>query len=475
MMSKIKNFFSKLLHHSERKRIREFKPVYEKYFAQLPKSMETGFNFCDRRFRDILFRIDNNQTNPSYSAYHQKIDIEAYISKVARRQVAKKDGDKIRVVFLFQEASYWSSMKSVYETLKNDDRFEVFVVAIPVLTVPDLNKLELKPQQIQFLEENNIEYIDGRCANDSFFDIYTLKPDYVFVQIHFDRQRVLEYKTNVMGLYTKVCLIPHAFLLSASDNKELIYQQGYFRIFVPNEYHAKELFSVTHRSDNIEITGYPRFDLYAEHLEDSPLWKISKEENPKIKRIIWSPHWWAYGHNKSLADGVLNLWEYFYKYVQTHSDVELIVKPHPNLFNGLIQSGYISQNKADDMISAANNLPNASVYTGGNYIDLFKTADLLVNNSISFLAEWLPSGKPMIFIETERKFELNEMAKKILDVYYHASSISALDRTIDDVLNKQNDEMKPSRLALIEELNLKPQNAAKKIKQSLIKHVNDAY
>lgn len=150
----------------------------------------------------------------------------AYIAKVTRGQMQKRDNDKIRVVFLFQEASYWPSVKSLYENLKNDDRFEVFVVAIPVLIVPDLKKLELKPQHIQFLEENNIEYIDGRCANGSFFDIYTLKPDYVFVQIHFDWQRVLEYKTCVMRLYTKICLIPHAFLLSSSDNKELCYQSA---------------------------------------------------------------------------------------------------------------------------------------------------------------------------------------------------------------------------------------------------------
>lgn len=466
---KKKSLFYKILRFPGKLQVRWYKRVYSTYFSQIPKSMEIGFNFCDRRFRDVLYRIENGLTSFVYPSYHKKIEMEAYIAKVSRGYLSK-DNEKIRVVFLFQEASYWPSVQSLYENLKNDDRFEVFVVAIPVLTPPDLNKLELKPHQIQFLEENHIEYIDARCANDSMFDIYNLKPDYVFVQIHFDRQRVLEYKTNVMQLYTKVCLIPHAFLLSASDDKELIYQQSYFRIFVPNEYHAKQLSSVIYRSDNIEITGYPRFDLYADKLKDSPLWKISKDENPNIKRIIWSPHWWAYGHSKQLADSVLNLWDYFYNYAQTHNDVELIIKPHPNLFNGLVQSKYISQSKAETMISAINDLPNASVYTGGNYIDLFKTADLIVNNSISFLAEWLPSEKPMIFFDTERKFELNEMAEAILDVYYHAFSISELDWKIDDILDGKNDEMKAKRLNLIEELNLKPANAAEKIKESLIKH-----
>ena len=477
-MSKINAFFSKVLNHSKRKKIRDFKPIFEKYFSNCSvseRNIADLISVSERNTTDILYLIKNRDVLPKYETYHRLIMQNAYIAKVSRGQVQKCNDGKIRVVFLFQEASYWPSMKSLYDALKNDESFEVFVVAIPTLSVPDLNKLELKPQQIQFLEDNRIEYIDARCANGSMFDIYNLKPDYVFVQIHFDRQRVLEYKTNVMRLYTKVCLIPHAFLLSASDNKELYYQSDYFRIFVPNEYHAKQLSSVIHRTDNIEITGYPRFDLYADRLEDSPLWKISKEENPKIKRIIWSPHWWAYGHSKSLADGVLNLWDYFYNYAKTHNDVEVIVKPHPNLFNGLTQSKYITPSKADSMIAAINSLPNASVYMGGNYIDLFKTADLIVNNSISFLAEWLPSEKPMIFFDTERKFELNEMAESILGVYYHASSISECDEKIGVLLDQKQDPMREQRQALIEKLDLKPNNAAEKIKQSLIEHVDDSY
>lgn len=459
----VKKLYSKINHLLDKKRVYDFKPIFEKYFGKQP--------FSD----DVFFLIKNVNILPQYRTYHSLVAKEAYIAKIARGQLWKRNNDKIRVVFVFQEASYWPSLKTLYDSLKKDEKFEVFVLAIPVLTIPDLQQLEIKPQNIQFLEDNNIEYIDARCANGELFDLYVLKPDYVFTQIHFDIQRVMEYKASVMRLYTKVCLIPHAFLLSSSDNKELYYQADYFRIFVPNEYHAEQLSSIIHRTDNIEITGYPRFDLYAEKLEDSPLWKISKRENHKIKRIIWSPHWWAYGHNKSLADGVLNLWEYFYNYAKTHNNIELVVKPHPNLFNGLTRSKYISQTKADSMISTINDLPNASVYTGGNYIDLFKTADLIVNNSISFLAEWLPSEKPMVFFDTERKFELNEMADRILNVYYHASSIVELNKIIEDILDKQNDELKMQRLTLIEKLDLKPANAAEKIKQSLIEHVNESY
>ena len=468
-----KSLLTKILKFPTKIRTKAFKAIYKKYFQQLPISMETGFNFCDRRFNDTIYRIDNGLTNPIYKSYHQKIYQEAYLAKCARK-IKQNSCNKIRVVFLFQEASYWASVKTLYENLKADSRFEVFVVAIPVLAVPDLNSLELQAKQIQFLEENKIEYINA-CANAAMFDIYTLKPDYVFVQIHFDRQRPLEYQTCVMRLYTKVCLVPHAFLLSASDNKELSYQQDYFKIFVPNQEHADILAGTIHNTSNIEVTGYPRFDLYSKPITDCTLWKIARKKNSHIKRIIWSPHWWAYGHSRALADNVLNIMSYFIKYLELHKDVELIIKPHPNLFNGLIGSKYLTKAQADDLITKVDAMPNASFYTGGDYIDLFRTADLIVNNSISFLAEWLPTEKPMIFIDTERKFELNETATKILEVYYHVSDIVTLDENINDILFKMQDPMKSKRLSLIKQLNLTSCNAAENIKTSLIKHKDDEY
>ena len=425
---------------------------------------------CD--IENILNR--NIKIIPTNASYHQNINIQAYIAKVSRGGHKREKNDKIRVVFLFQEPSYWPSIKTLYENLKNDKRFEVFVVAIPITYPPDLNKLELRDSVINFLKENNIDYINGITVGDNAFDIYTLKPDYVFVQIHFDIQRQLEYKTNILRLYTKVCLVPHAFLLSASDNKELIYQSDYFRIFVPNEFHAKTLAGVLHHDDNIEVTGYPRFDLYQDEIKDSNLWKISKQHNPNIKRIIWSPHWWAYGHSQKLADGVLGLYNYFYKMVKNNPDIELVIKPHPNLFNGLVASGYITNEQKEKLFNDIKSLPNAQIYTGGNYIDLFKTADLIVNNSISFLIEWLPSKKPMIFFDTERKFELNEIAEQIMKVYYHADTIDKLNKTINSLLNS-DDTMKKQRLDLIDKLELNQYGAAEKIKESLIKNVDTEY
>ncbi|WP_086306921.1 glycosyltransferase family protein [Campylobacter devanensis] len=453
-----KNFLEKIKNHLMKKREEFFRFVYDKYFSSPINS---------------LLKQNAYKILPNPSLYNEKAYFESYIAKVSKGLPLKKEGEKIRVVFLFQEASYWVSIKTLYEKLKADDRFEIFVIAIPVLTVPHLNVFEIKDKHIEFLKENNIDYIDGRIAGRKCFDPFYLKPDYVFTQIHFDIQRSLECKSTILGLYTKVCLVPHAFLLSASDNSELIYQQNYFRIFVPNEEHKNILKSVIHRDDNIEVTGYPRFDLYKEKIEDCPIWNISKKENPNIKRIIWSPHWWAYGSTQELADKIFEFWAYFYNLAKENKDIEVIIKPHPNLLNGIVGNGFATEEEIEFLIKELDELDNISMYAGGEYFDLFKTADLMINNSISFLAEWLPSNKPMIFIDTERKFELNEKAEKILNVYYHIDNINDLNNQINNLLFKEQDYLKEKRRLLAEEFLPTEKDAADKIIESLIKHVND--
>jgi hypothetical protein len=43
----------------------------------------------------------------------------------------QKQGGRIRVVFLGQNASVWNKLQSVYEKMEEDDRFEVSLLAIP--------------------------------------------------------------------------------------------------------------------------------------------------------------------------------------------------------------------------------------------------------------------------------------------------------------------------------------------------------
>lgn len=452
-MTRNKSFLKKIL---DKIIWKSFKPVYNHYFAPF---------------------IEQQRISSEYLISHNNLEEFTYLLKLQKFNFItgnKGVSDKITVLFIFQEASYWPSFKSLYELLKSDSRFNVFVVAIPTLQLPNLKEMILSQENIDFLNLNCIDYIDSRPFKNGarFFDPLVLHPDYTFFQLHYDYQRPFEYKTTVMSLYSKVCLIPHAFLLSEGDYSDLSNQRDFYRVFVPNKCHHDILSSVLHSDENIHITGYPRFDLYKMKSNSKCLWKMDNKTNSSIKRIIWSPHWWAYGHSQKYFDGLINIWDSLFDLLNTNPNIEIIIKPHPSLFKCVVACGYMSKEKLNEKMNAFTSLPNGSIYQGGNYIDLFKDADCIINNSISFIAEWLPSEKPMLFVESERNFSINNMAYNILSVYYKAYSPSDIIDFITDVVIKGEDPLKIQRLNLINDLSFVKELASENIKKFILNDSN---
>lgn len=64
--------------------------------------------------------------------------------------------------------------------------------------------------------------------------------------------------------------------------------------------------------------------------------------------------------------------------------------------------------------------PNARVLEEGNYLPLFDTSDAMINDSISFLGEYLYVNKPLLFL-TRQEQRFNELGKAIVDAHYQCS------------------------------------------------------
>ena len=60
------------------------------------------------------------------------------------------------------------------------------------------------------------------------------------------------------------------------------------------------------------------------------------------------------------------------------------------------KTGFMNEFEYDEYVAQWNNLPNAYLYNKGNYIELFKTSDLLITDCSSFLLEYMPTLKPII-------------------------------------------------------------------------------
>ena len=124
-----------------------------------------------------------------------------------------------------------------------------------------------------------------------------------------------------------------------------------------------------------------------------------------------------------------------------------VFKPHPNLRNALISKGIMNSiDEYEEYLDRFRRLPNASVQEEGDYLALFDTSDALINDSISFICEYMYTGKPMLFLRrAEQRF--TPLGEEIIRTQYDADGkdYEMIDRFVSDVVINNNDCKKQAR------------------------------
>ena len=144
-----------------------------------------------------------------------------------------------------------------------------------------------------------------------------------------------------------------------------------------------------------------------------------------------------------------------YEFAKVHPEISWVVKPHPKLSESAVGSGFFSSVKAfENYLQAWNDLPNAQVFTGGYYQEIFATSDGLIHDSLSFIAEYQFTHKPMIYLTREDSTEFTELGEKILDVSYRVNGkdFEGIAALVQKVIIEGNDPLKEARQKVFDEL-----------------------
>ena len=75
-----------------------------------------------------------------------------------------------------------------------------------------------------------------------------------------------------------------------------------------------------------------------------------------------------------------------------------------------------------------------------------ETSDALITDCGSFLAEYLPSKKPIMLLVNKNSIGYNEIGEKIVDSYYKAYKNDDIIDFIENVVIKENDHLEKERL-----------------------------
>lgn len=361
-------------------------------------------------------------------------------------------GQKINVVFVCHRPNVWSSLKSVYETLKTNQFFNVTIVAIPVKK--DLPKLGLNHEF--YTTEGAEEFFkDYNCINGydyekkEWLDLRKLKPDYLFFQQPYNVALNPLYNSALVSKYCKICYVAYASnfigngVLEETMPKDFMKNVSLF--FTQNEIDNRLVNSVLKTYENTFtrtfITGFPRYDDINKYkTSESSLWKFSREKNKF--RIIWTPRWCT-------NEGNCNFFEYkdtLLEYADKNKDIDFIFRPHPQAFVGLNATRELPEKEADKYKAEYEKRENTTIDYQKEYFQTFFSSDCLVTDISSIIADYFLTGNPIIYCHKKDCF--NELSRKLSEGFYWVKNKRELFETLDKIKNGY-DPLKEKRQELI--------------------------
>ena len=365
---------------------------------------------------------------------------------------------KIKVDFLFQWAPGWSNYASVLKALEEDDNFVCRLVLLPF---HHSGKVDHENAQAKaFLDARGISWIWHEDYN------YTVeKPDLVFIQNPYDFTRPARFSCRVLkDNQIKFAYIPYGLDVGEGEtNLTFQYNMDCHNfaqwIFVRSAQH-KRFYRKYCQAGNkhVYVTGHPKFDSVS-------LWQKPVEEIRKV--LLWTPHFQE-GDNKGWS--TFNLYCDTMLYIAMTYPVSLIVRPHPLFIGRLKAFGGVAVEKFSRLIEYAKASDNITLDLDASYDASFSRADALLADAGSFLLEYLPTQKPILYLTHESCLGLNKSASFIYQSYYVARN----EQDIDDFVNMLlagEDTKKVRRLAALREhFFIPPVSAAQEIRQVLLNY-----
>ena len=362
----------------------------------------------------------------------------------------------IKVDFYFQWPPGWTNFESVIDAMQANPAFDCRIVVVPYLNwkASDVNG----DVQRGILQARGLDYVG--------FESYQLEvrqPDVVFLQNPYDEARPEAFRSDYLHERgVKIAYIPYALDSGVSEETQLyqfnlLCQNLATWIFSRSERHKAE-FGIQCNAGNahVYVTGHPKFDHYQRRF------RLTNSSSPgKIKTLLWTPHFVLPGERKMYT--TFNLYCAAFLQLIKREDIHLIIRPHPLFCQWIGGASATARRLYQQLQDATQQRANVEWDSGHDYKLSFARSDALLADAGSFLFEYLPSKKPILFLTHETCYGLNRTADFIYDAYDVAWQEEDIFTFVDNIVAGR-DPMKASRERVLrEELQIEEKTAGEKI------------
>lgn len=383
-------------------------------------------------------------------------------AKILKRIKNKKS--PIKVIFLVSENQKWG-YQNLYDLLANDERFEPIILISLLKSVHqgnDKTRCNLKENYDFFKSRNmNVEYC---YKKDNYITLKKFKPDIVFYEQPWDLPH--NYLPKEISKFALTCYVPYGLGLFEYNENYSNFHKTLWRYFIDSELNKKNFIKYDKlASKNCIVTGYPKLDCYFKKINPfyNSLWKDVNK-----KKIIYAPHHSFEKDGLNLATFKKN-GLFILELAKKFSETTWIFKPHPRFKMAIIANSIFSKNEIENYYKEWEKIGN--IYTKGEYIDIFRTSDLMLTDCGSFLGEYLPTEKPIIRLINSNSAKLNNLGNIINDSLYCANSNKDLETIFKKLIHENHDEKKLKRIAAKELIINKNSSSSNIIYQHLIENI----
>lgn len=367
------------------------------------------------------------------------IDKDKYLSdkKIIEIENIKslKSKEKIKIAFVVPFLSSWIG-DELFEKFATSDYFDTYMLICSFDNgTEETSKYEI-PMIIDHCHKKKYKY-KIITEKDISWDV-TGCPDILFYTSPYLTALPPCIHLKNVPLTTLILYTGYGFYLA--DIPEMQFNMQIHNVawknFSHSLYYSKIAKNVSFiKGDNLEFSGYCKIDKLINQnykITNKELWKLDDKKHIKI---IYAPHH-SIGNALPQFGTFDKNYDFFYNYAKNHKETtSWIIKPHPVLRKTAVTEGLFKNvEEYDQYLNKWNNLENARVVTG-EYIDYFLTSDCMILDSVSFIAEYLYTKKPILFIKRDSaKFNDfgQEILKKISTI--KSNDLNGISDFIDDVI-----------------------------------------
>jgi hypothetical protein len=371
-------------------------------------------------FDGRIWKAEQNLSNKIDVHYQilEKLDVEYAERNYQQNLIPYKVNEKIRIVFLFQVASFWPSWESFYEACIDNEKFDVKLILLDDVVVETV--------QIQtartFLEINGLSFIDFADFN---IDLY--KPHIMVFQTPYDKlhRKYPNRSLNIKAKGIRIVYIPYGIEFgdtskSRNDIFNVDVVNNAWRVFTLSEKMVEEYKKYSSNYVSVKAVGSPKFDgLY--HKEKYMLPNCIDLKTNGKKVCLWKVHF----PNRIKQNGeevqitpYLKEYLLFAEKLKEYSDLFFIFMPHPK-FMEACQWIDGAELDAKRLFSILSEYENVAVYKDDDYRSALVNADYMITDRSAIMVEAGALDIPILYMyNCDYQEPMNAAMAPLIESYY---------------------------------------------------------